>query len=95
MRADQYSDRFTEILMDTMGSKHAKFSKMDDSTVQAYRFPDEKGGWFATIDTATQRKTIGQVKADGSYWIAERDASGRIRVNNITPDEFGRKRVMW
>lgn len=95
MRADQYSDRFTEILMDTMGSKHAQFSKMDDSTVQSFRFPDEKGGWFATIDTATQRKTIGQVKADGTYWIAERDPSHRVRVHNITPEEFARKRVMW
>lgn len=95
MRADKYADSFSEILLDTMTSKEAQIMKMDDSAVQAYRFPDEKGGWFATIDTATQRKTIGQVKADGSYWIAERDASGRIRVNNITPDEFGRKRVMW
>lgn len=95
MRADQYSDRFTEILMDTVSSKEAQFMKMDDSTVQAYRFPDEKGGWFATIDTTTQRKTIGQVKADGSYWIAEQDASRRTRVHNITPDEFARKRVMW
>lgn len=95
MRADQYSDRFLEIHLDTMTSKHAQFSKMDDSTVQAYRFPDDKGGWFATVDTATQRMTIGQVKADGSYWIAERDPSHRIRVHNIAPDEFARKRVMW
>lgn len=95
MRADKYSVRFSEILLDTMTSKEAQFMRMDDSTVQAYRFPDEKGGWFATIDTATQRESIGQVKADGSYWMAERDPSGRIRVNNITPEEFGRKRVMW
>lgn len=95
MRADKYSDRFSEILLDTMTSKEAQFMKMEDSSVQAYRFPDEKGGWFATIDTATQRKTIGQVKADGSYWIAERDPSHHVRVHNITPEEFGRKRVMW
>nr|DAV42649.1 MAG TPA: hypothetical protein [Caudoviricetes sp.] len=95
MRADKYANRFSEILLDTMTSKEAQFMKMDDSTVQTFRFPDEKGGWFATIDTATQRKTVRQVKADGSYWTAEQDASGRIRVNNITPEEFGRKRVMW
>ena len=95
MRADKYADRFTEILVDTMKSKHAQFSKMDDSTVQTYRFPDEKGGWIATIDTATQKKTVGQVKADGSYWIAEQDASHRTRVHNITPEEFSRMRVMW
>ena len=95
MRADKYADRFSEILLDTMTSKEAQFMKMDDSTVQAYRFPDEKGGRFATIDTATQKKTVGQVKANGSYWIAEQDASHRTRVHNITPEEFGRKRVMW
>lgn len=39
MRADKYATRFTEILMDTMTSKYAQFSKMDDSTVPSIPLP--------------------------------------------------------